>query len=98
VSFSDLSRLRLVWLLDSLKRGSRYRMNSKRSLLVRVYNRNIYKIGKEQLEELRNLKKVKEPMLTPEERASKVNKQEIKGTGFNLEMYCSEKGRVMIEN
>ena len=36
--------------------------------------------------------------MTPEERASKVNKQEIKGTGFNLEMYCSEKGRVMIEN
>lgn len=37
-------------------------------------------------------------MLTPEERASKVNKQEIKGTGFNLQMYCSDKGRVMIEN
>lgn len=44
------------------------------------------------------MKKVKEPMLTPEERASKVNKQEIKGTGFNLQMYCSEKGRNMIEN
>ena len=32
-------------------------------------------------------------MLTAEEKASRVNKQEIKGTGFNLEMYCSDKGR-----
>jgi hypothetical protein len=40
--------------------------------------------GKEQLEELKQIKKVKEPMLTPEERASKVNKQEIKGTGNKL--------------
>ena len=37
--------------------------------------------GKEQLEALKNIKKVKEPMLTAEEKASKVNKQEIKGTG-----------------
>lgn len=37
-------------------------------------------------------------MLTAEEKASRVNKQEIKGTGFNLEMYCSDKGRQMIEN
>jgi hypothetical protein len=54
-------------------------------------------IGKEQLEELKNIKKVREPMLTAEEKASKVNKQEIKGTGFNLEMVQSEKGRSMIE-
>ena len=38
-------------------------------------------IGKEQLEELKKMKKVKEPILTAEEKASKVNKQEIKGTG-----------------
>ena len=63
-------------------------------------------LGKEQLEELKRIKKVKEPLLTQEERASKVNKQEIKGTGtsysviclgFNLQMVCSEKGRAMIE-
>lgn len=48
-------------------------------------------------------------MLTAEEKASKANKQEIKGTGmyfqinnrhligFNMEMFCSEKGRQMIE-
>jgi hypothetical protein len=45
------------------------------------------------LEEMRKIKKPKEPMFTAEEKASKVNKQEIKGTGFNLEMYCSDKGR-----
>ena len=38
--------------------------------------------GKEQLEELKNMKKVSEPILTPEERASKVNKADIKGQGF----------------
>ena len=38
--------------------------------------------GKEQLEALKKMKKVSEPILTPEERASKVNKAEIKGTGF----------------
>jgi len=30
---------------------------------------------------LKNIKKVKEPVMTAEERASKINKQEIKGTG-----------------
>ena len=54
-------------------------------------------VGKEQLEELKKMKKVKEPMFTAEEKASKVNKQEIKGTGFNMEMVQSEKGRSMIE-
>ena len=38
-------------------------------------------IGKEQLEELKKMKKTKEPILTVEEKASKSNKQEIKGTG-----------------
>ena len=38
--------------------------------------------GKEQLEALKNMKKVSEPILTQEEKASKVNKAEIKGTGF----------------
>lgn len=41
-------------------------------------------LGKEQLEALKNVKKVKEPMLTAEEKASKVNRQEIKGTGKEL--------------
>lgn len=54
-------------------------------------------IGKEQLEALKKMKKVAEPILTVEEKASKVNKAEIKGTGFHMEMVSSEKGRVMIE-
>ena len=53
--------------------------------------------GKEQLEALKNMKKVVEPILTVEEKASKNNKQEIKGTGFKMEMVSSEKGRIMIE-
>ena len=53
--------------------------------------------GKEQLEALKKMKKVAEPILTAEERASKVNKAEIKGTGFQMSMVTSEKGRVMIE-
>ena len=43
------------------------------------------------------MKKVSEPILTVEEKASKQNKAEIKGTGFSMEMYSSEKGRIMIE-
>ena len=43
------------------------------------------------------MKKVAEPILTAEERASRVNKAEIKGTGFQMNMVTSEKGRVMIE-
>lgn len=54
--------------------------------------------GKEQLEELQNMKKVSEPILTPEERASKTNKAEIKGQGFQMNMVTSAKGQVMIEN
>jgi hypothetical protein len=53
--------------------------------------------GKEQLEALKNMKKVVEPILTVDEKASKNNKQEIKGTGFKMEMVSSDKGRVMIE-
>ena len=53
--------------------------------------------GKEQLEALKNMKKVAEPILTAEEKSSKVNKQEIKGTQFKMEMVSSEKGRIMIE-
>jgi hypothetical protein len=39
-------------------------------------------LGKEQLEALKNMKKVSEPILTADEKASKTNKAEIKGTGF----------------
>jgi nickel-dependent lactate racemase len=49
--------------------------------------------GKDQLEALKNLKKTAEPILTPEERASQVNKAEIKGQGFIMNMVTSEKGR-----
>ena len=38
-----------------------------------------------------------EPILTVEEKSSKVNKAEIKGTGFQMKMISSEKGAVMIE-
>jgi hypothetical protein len=49
------------------------------------------------LEELKNMKKVSEPILTPEERASKVNKADIKGQGFIMQMVTSQKGKDMIE-
>ena len=39
-------------------------------------------IGKDQLEALKKMKKVVEPILTAEEKASQQNKAEIKGTGF----------------
>ena len=54
--------------------------------------------GKEQLEALKNQKKTAEPILTQEEKASKVNKAEIKGQGFQMTMVSSEKGRQMIED
>lgn len=38
-----------------------------------------------------------EPILTTEEKASKVNKAEIKGTGFQMRMVSSQKGAEMIE-
>lgn len=53
--------------------------------------------GTEHLKELKKVKKIKEPLLTADERASKANKEIIKGTGFNMEMVCSEKGKTMIE-
>jgi hypothetical protein len=47
---------------------------------------------------LKNQKKIKEPILTAEERASEQNSAEIKGTGFNMNMVCSDAGRHMIED
>jgi hypothetical protein len=44
------------------------------------------------------LKKTAEPILTVEEKASKVNKAEIKGQGFQMMMVSSEKGRKIIED
>ena len=38
-----------------------------------------------------------EPILTVEEKSSKVNKAEIKGTGFQMKMVQSLKGATMIE-
>jgi hypothetical protein len=49
-------------------------MICKRSQLVRIFGKLIRMIGKEQLEELKKMKKVKEPLLTVEEKASKQNK------------------------
>ena len=62
----------------------------------------LQKIGKTKslLEEMRIASKTKkaEPILTTEERASKHNKAEIKGTGFQMKMVTSLKGAKMIEN
>ncbi len=41
--------------------------------------------------------KKEEPILTSNERASQVNKAEIKGTGFQMKMIESLKGAQMIE-
>jgi hypothetical protein len=38
-----------------------------------------------------------EPILTDEEKSSKFNKAEIKGTGFQMKMVSSLKGAEMIE-
>jgi gas vesicle protein len=61
----------------------------------------LQKIGqtKTLLEEMRVASKSKkaEPILTAEEKASKVNKAEIKGTGFQMRMVSSLKGADMIE-
>ena len=90
--------------MGSLKREPRFKMISRRYQLVSDdLGVTDFCSGKEQLEELKKMKKKREPMLTAEEKASVVNKQEIKGTGktltdqfllgFNLEMVQSEKGR-----
>lgn len=61
----------------------------------------LQKIGqtKSLLEEMRVASKSKkvEPILTTEEKSSKVNKAEIKGTGFQMKMVQSLKGATMIE-
>jgi hypothetical protein len=54
-------------------------------------------VVKAELEEMKNQKKAKEPILTPDEKASAVNEADIKGTGFQMSMIKSEKGRNMIE-
>ena len=56
-------------------------------------------LAKSLLEEMRIASKTKkaEPILTTEEKASKVNKAEIKGTGFQMKMVSSLKGAEMIE-
>lgn len=49
------------------------------------------------MEELKNQKKAREPILTVDEKASALNEAEIKGTGFIMDMIQSEKGKGMIE-
>ena len=53
---------------------------------------NYYKahLGKDIMNELKKIKKVKEPLLTAEEKATKVNKAEIKGTGICFNSYNNE--------
>lgn len=61
----------------------------------------LQKIGqtKSLLEDMRVASKNKkaEPILTDEEKSSKFNKAEIKGTGFQMKMVSSLKGAEMIE-
>ncbi len=71
-------------------------MTCRRSQLVSISP--LIRSGKDQLDALKNQKKIKEPILTVEERASEQNSAEIKGTGFNMNMVCSEAGRHMIED
>ncbi len=47
---------------------------------------------------LASLSKKEEPKLSTEQQASKSNKAEIKGTGFQMTMVQSEKGANMIED
>ena len=77
--------------MHSLVRESRSRMTCRRfqqvskcskARFIVVHTSSNLIIGKEQLEALKNMKKVAEPILTAEEKASKTNKAEIKGTGF----------------
>lgn len=42
-------------------------------------------------------KKIKQPLMTAEEKLSQQNKKEVKGTNFQREMVISEKGKSMIE-
>jgi hypothetical protein len=42
-------------------------------------------------------KKIRQPLMTVEEKLSKDNKQVVKGTNFQREMVISEKGKTMIE-
>jgi hypothetical protein len=43
------------------------------------------------------MKKTRAPIMTVEEKASVLNKAEIKGTGFNRKIFSSNKGKVMLE-
>ena len=81
-------------------------MNCKRLVKVSLQIINKYSneiffciLAKSLLEEMRIASKTKkaEPILTVEEKASKVNKAEIKGTGFQMKMVSSLKGAEMIE-
>ena len=49
------------------------------------------------LQEAQSHKKVTGPLLTPEEMLSLIEDSAVKGTGFNMNIASSEKGRVMIE-
>jgi len=75
-------------------------MNFKKLLAVSTFllNQTFRGTVKAQLEELKTQKKTSEPILTADEKASALNEAEIKGTGFIMEMTCSDKGRKMIED
>ncbi len=61
---------------------------------------NLIFVAKSLLEELRiaSQSKKDEPIFTVEEKASQLNKAEIKGTGFQMKMVSSLKGAEMIED
>jgi len=86
--------------MDSLRSVQPSKMNSRKLLAVSTFNftKRLNVKVKAQLEELKTQKKTSEPILTADEKASALNEAEIKGTGFIMEMTCSDKGRKMIED
>ena len=74
-------------------------MNSRRLPEVRITVLKIFLfcVAKSVLEDLKNQKKIKEAILTPDEKATIQNEADIKGTGNQMSMICSKKGQDMIE-
>ncbi len=77
----DPSKQPPTLLMDLQRKEPLSNMNYSRYLKV-ISNRGYESVVKEQLNELNKQKKIKEPILTADEKASKVNKATIKGTGI----------------
>ena len=54
-------------------------------------------VAKGVLDEAKKEKERKGPILTPDEKLTLQNEADIKGTGFQMSIVSSEKGRVMLE-